>query len=362
MDLTDQKLFPLPFQIIEIEDGILLKRGCTVLKIQGEGAEIVVQRILAALHKTPSTCEEVFHLFSAPERNAVKQLIEMLVSKRFLVVESEDISPITNELPESHLDIFYWNFGLSTKEVVKRLYENPITILGINYISLRLLTSLVLSGWKNVEIVDNPLLRNMRLFDSKGNISIEDFPIPKGISLRDHKDWLTLTDPQSIKCLVVTSDFGGPSSFREWNQFCVDNQLSFLPVYLKDEVGFIGPLVIPGETSCFECFLARDKSNRIAQSHAQVINEHSFSGQHVTGFHPSMASILGDIAAIELNKFFGGRIPGWKVGMVLEVNLLNSQMIPRKVLKVPRCPVCSPLLKIPSINTQKDLFNSTDGN
>ncbi|MFB3146853.1 MAG: hypothetical protein ACE1ZO_06975, partial [Nitrospirales bacterium] len=70
-------------------------------------------------------------------------------------------------------------------------------------------------------------------------------------------------------------------------------------------------------------------------------------------FHPSMASILGDIAAMEMTKFYSQSMPLWNVGKLIEVNLLATRMTPRKVLKLPRCPVCSPLQTQAAITPDK---------
>ena len=79
----------------------------------------------------------------------------------------------------------------------------------------------------------------------------------------------------------------------------------------------------------------------------------AFDTQTVVGFHPSMASILGNIAAMELTKFYSQAMPLWNVGKLIEVNLLATRMIPRKVLKLPRCPVCGPLQTHSAITPDK---------
>ena len=53
-----------------------------------------------------------------------------------------------------------------------------------------------------------------------------------------------------------------------------------------------------------------------------------------------MGSILGDLAAMELTKFFSGVMPV-KAGYLIEVNLLEPLMKTRRVLRVPRCLACA---------------------
>jgi len=359
MDLStkNQRLKALPIQLISIDEGVLLKRGCTVLKIQGEGAELAVQTVLSALNKKPATYEEISQVFSSHDQEAITHFLEMLIANRFVVPYSENAAQDPTHERESPLDIFYWNFGLTNRDVSEKLNGTLITILGVNFVSLSLCASLTYSGMRNIELVDHPTFRNLRLFDQQENFLPHNLPHPISCTPRNYKDWVDETDPNSIGCLVATSDFGGHSSIREWNQFCIDHHLPFFSVTLRDEIGFVGPLVIPEETACFQCFITRENSQNTNWAHSTATDEKAFSGQGIVGYHPSMASILGDIAAIELHKYFGGRLPGWKVGTMIEVNLLTSRMIPRKVLKVPRCSACS-LLKIrPSMSTHKDHLN-----
>jgi thiazole/oxazole-forming peptide maturase SagC family component len=358
MDSPTPKLIALPFQLIETDQGLLLKRGCSVLKIQGAGAGLAIRTVLSALHKQPSTQEELTHLFPPAEQTAISQLLDTLISKRFVIAHTSQLDDSSRIEPENPLDIFYWNFDRSTDQTLAQLNNVHVTILGVNTISHRLLSSLANSGWQNLDIVDHPFFRNLRFFNSDGLVSLSKFPCPKGMTIHTYQEWMDTTEPESLGCLIVTSDFGGLSSFREWNQFAVTNNIPFLPIFLRDEIGYVGPLVIPGDTACFECFLAREKSHKSHHFDSTAIDDQAFSGQNVVGFHPSMGSILGDIATMELTKFFGGKIPGWNVGTLLEVNLLSSRMVPRKILKVPRCPACSSLTTQPSTNLQNDFFNS----
>jgi hypothetical protein len=73
-----------------------------------------------------------------------------------------------------------------------------------------------------------------------------------------------------------------------------------------------------------------------------------------------MASILGDIAAFELTKFYSGVIPQWNVGTMIEVNLLATHLTTRKVLKVPRCRACSPVNSKAVVELVKPVIRTPD--
>jgi hypothetical protein len=62
---------------------------------------------------------------------------------------------------------------------------------------------------------------------------------------------------------------------------------------------------------------------------------------------------LANIAALELTKFYSRALPFWKVGTVMEVNLLAGRMDSRKVSRVPRCRACSTLIRRSSASMVK---------
>jgi thiazole/oxazole-forming peptide maturase SagC family component len=346
--LSRAKLKILPLHLIEMSDGIILKRGCTEVRVRGEEATQNIRRVLARA-AIGATLAELLALAAAPDRPKLGRLLGLLIQARLLV--SIDDAQALSE-PESTLDIFYWHFGSSAAQVIRALNSRCLIIVGINGISLQLATACTVSGWENFKVVDDPLLRNLRMFHHSGRL-IKGSWSKKLPSPIDHKEWMRKVDRSSWDCLIATSDFGAQESMREWNRFCVERGSPFLPVVLQDITGYVGPLVVPGETACFECLRLRQNAH-LEDIHVQRAAEaEAFVGQKVVGFHPSMASILGDLAAIELTKFLSGILPEPNIGKWIEVNLLETSLRARRVLKMPRCLVCSPLNSRPSKSPYK---------
>ena len=141
----------------------------------------------------------------------------------------------------------------------------------------------------------------------------------------------------------------------DWNQFCLQNQVHFLPVVLDRFIGTVGPLIIPGETSCYECMRLRENANLEMPEIERAAEFHAAERQSITGFHPAMVNILAELAAMELCKFYGGGVP-WRANYLIEVNLLIPTLISRRVLRLPLCPACSTSLKTSSVHLDKDSF------
>jgi bacteriocin biosynthesis cyclodehydratase domain-containing protein len=346
---SSMKLKAQAVQVIETGDAVVLKRGCTEFKIAGAGAAEAVKKILAVACNGGATREEILELFEPEAGPIIERLSEQLLGRRLLVpCEGEP------ESPESNLDIFYWHFGEKTARVTERLNKRSFAILGVNCISRQLAASLAASEIKNFQILDHPRLRNLRLFDDGGKLRADQWPA----SLQAPQEWTEQFHSEPFDCLIATSDFGGQEAMREWNTLCVQQNRHFLPVVLQDLIGYVGPLVMPGETACFDCLRIRRNSQMHDEKPRRFTEGVAFEGQWVTGFHPSMASIVGNLGAFELIKLYSEALPFLKVGTWIEVNLLTTELKTRRVLKIPRCPTCSPLKTRPSVTPYKPNFTA----
>jgi thiazole/oxazole-forming peptide maturase SagC family component len=306
-----------------------------------------VKKILAVVSNDGATREEILELLEPEAGPIIERLSEQLLSRRLLV-------PCEGETggPESNLDVFYWHFGEQTTRVTGRLNRRSLVILGVNSISRQLAASLAASEVENFKILDHPRLRNLRLFDDGGKVKADQWPA----SLQAPQEWTEPFDSEPFDCLIATSDFGGQEAMREWNTLCVQQNRHFLPVVLQDLIGYVGPLVVPGETACFDCLRIRRNSQMHGCKAQRLTEGVAFEGQAVVGFHPSMASIVGNVAAFELIKLYSEALPFLKVGTLIEVNLLTTELKTRRVLKIPRCPTCSPLKTRPSTTPYKPNF------
>ena len=355
LELAPEKLRALPVQVTDLpRGGAVIKRGRVEIRLHGDQAGDAVRAVLEAARQGASL-EEIVARFAPPDHPSVEALVQHLMARRILVLES-DLAPGAAE-GESQLDVFYWHFGEPAHEIAQRFTRTRFRILGVNAISRRLAVSLRAAGAEDVEVLDHPWLRNPELFDDDGGLAAGAWPggLETPSPVGDRGD----LDPGSLDCLVATSDLGDTRPLREWNELCLLHNIPFLPVLLQDLVGYVGPLVVPGETACYECLRSRQNSH-LPDPVAHRAAEDA-PGRPVAGFHRFIASILGDVAAVELTKFFGLR-PLSRIGTLLEVNLLGGEMTPRRVLKLPRCPVCSTLALTPSAPfTRAMLFPGSRG-
>jgi bacteriocin biosynthesis cyclodehydratase domain-containing protein len=334
--LVEPRLRALPLQLIPMRSAVILRRGATEVRIDGERARDAVETILAAVSGQGATVAEVCERFTEPDRPAVTRLLGELRTRRLLVPAGYDTTTGDTSVGDSRLDIFYGHFGQRAADVTRSLSSRQIAVVGVNAVSRRLVGALTAIGATNIEILDYPPLRSVELAETDNGAGCAGTAVV-------HTEWLDRADADEVHCVIATSDFGASDSLRLWNRFCVERRIPFLPVVQRDLLGTVGPLVMPGETPCYECVRARESSHLDDPVAHHAVADTAFEGQRFAALHPSAATVLAELAALELSKWFGGaRPPTRQVGTLVEVNVAEPAMAVRKVLRIPRCPVCSP--------------------
>ena len=345
-----RKLIAPRVGLVEISEGLIVKRGATEFMIAGSGAAEAVKMVLKAAASPGASVEEIRRLFDRSSIKEVDELIQQLQSRRLLVEEPDQASLLNGN--ESALDVFYWQLGEVTDRVIERLSKLRIVIIGVNSVARQLAISLEASGCRNISVFDHPAHRAREGGVSDNATSSQAWPETIG----ECRSWDGNHCVDLGDCLVATSEHGGYHALCHWNTLCLSRGIPFFPALIRNMVGYAGPMVIPGETACCECLLSRQLSHSPFPDAELHIDRASDLQQTVVGLHPSMASILGTVAAFEISRFYGFPETDQSPGTVLEVNLLAGSMIRRTVLKMPRCAACSPFRKTSQPNLAKVLF------
>jgi thiazole/oxazole-forming peptide maturase SagC family component len=345
----EHKLKALPFQVIELEDRVVLKRGLSSMAIPDKSALLIVKVIQKALLQRPLTVDELAGLFTGSLRNLITSFIQHLIAKKFIVpLESEAPHPISET--ESPQDIFYWHFNAQQSRIAEALNEKPWAFIGINQLNKQLLRSLFLDGKDSVWVVDDPSLRNVSFFDDSQDI-LDDFWKDERIHLMTETEFTEHS--QEVGFLIASSEFGSFYLLESWNALAVKQDIPFYPLLLQNMVGYAGPLVIKDEGPCLECLKLRQNSASSDFAEKRLTEKFAFEGQSTAAYHHSMVTVLAEVGAFDLIKFKSNI--QWDLGTLCEVDLLAGSMSKRKLVKAPRCAVCSPLTEMPLINIHRQL-------
>lgn len=343
------KLKVKPFQIMELEDRIVLKRGVSTIVIPDKSAMIVVRVLQKALSQKAHTAEELSRLFAAKARDLVLAFIENLCQRNFIVSADDGVVDYS-EVKESPQDIFYWHFNKHQKEIASRLNDSSWVFVGVNELSKRMISALQREGKRSVIVVDDPGLRKLEFFDDDFHC-IDEFWDSPSIQVLDFDEFRRLqTD---VGFLVAATEFGSFMLLEEWNEYAIRHQIPFYPAVLQNMVGYAGPLVIPGNGACLECLKLRQNSNNSDFKEKREIERFAFQNQHLSAYHNSMLTVLAEVAIFDLVKFSNNI--QWEVGVLCEIDLLSGSMVRRKLMKAPRCKACSAASRKPAINIYKQM-------
>jgi hypothetical protein len=216
---SKERFFALPVQMIEVSDGIVLKRGGSEFLISGTNAAHAVKLVWKTATAHGISLPRLRRCFDRAAGPEVDALLKNLVERRLLVPTDNQTCPLSAH--EDNLDSFYWNFGQSAKQVGQTLNRVRLAIIGVNLISRQLISSLASSNYHNFVLLDHPLHRNEKLFSHSDRLKSGEWSpsLPQPQAWRPRFKCDELGD-----CIVVTSDFGGQQAFRNWNKFCLEGQ------------------------------------------------------------------------------------------------------------------------------------------
>ena len=346
------KLKLLPIEYVEIDGGVLLKRGRLVVKIGGARAAEVVRVVLAKTADGDATREQIAETFAAPDRVAVIDLVEKLSERRILVEAGSPDAAV--QAPESSLDVFYWHFGERAESVNRRI-GGRIAVVGVNCVARQIALSLRESGVENVDVIHYPLLCNLRLFDERGRLAAGQWPSALPAPL-DYREWKERLDVQELTCLVGTSDFGGLGLMRPWNEFCVKRGRHFLPCVLQDSIGYVGPLVVPGETACFECLRARQNSNMADPEVERAARGPGLRGAGGLGLPPGDGHRARQPRGAGAHPVYGRWAPPTGRGHADRGQPRRARPPSQEGPQDPALTVCSPLNATAPVSADRDAF------
>lgn len=116
-----------------------------------------------------------------------------------------------------------------------------------------------------------------------------------------------------------------------WNERCLETRMTWMQVLPYDgRFAAVGPVVVPGETACHECFLVR-RDSTISPSRDRT------HGRYLAS--PAIDAVLAGLAAhVALSHILGSGDPGTLLAVELAPDLRCSRHF---VYRVPRCPACS---------------------
>ncbi|HET7573293.1 MAG TPA: TOMM precursor leader peptide-binding protein [Gaiellaceae bacterium] len=287
-----------PWYRVSLEaDRTVLRYGGSVLEFGGADAVRLLPRLLRLLDGT-RTLEEIAATFGEPVRPAVAEAVRLLARQRLLV------DPAGGELPADTARTV--GFLAATD----RYDRGPAAALrGLERAS----AAVVGSGAVAAAIA--ALLRR------------------SGVPSVARAGWRDPAAHES-RLAVVAPAPDETGRVEEWNRDALARGSEWLQVLPYDGlVAAVGPVVVPGESACHECYRLRRAAN---------VSPLADRGGGAAASAPVLDSVVAGLAALVAVRRLACE-DGLAVGTVLAVEASPEPACSRHVVyRVPRCPACSP--------------------
>lgn len=283
------------YRLVEDGDRLLLEHGRSVVVLEGAAVRALLPRLLPLLDGS-HTADEVARGLGESARPAIDRALELLAAHGLLVE-----GPGLAEGEPSAAAALAAEYGLAPAVAAARLRSASVGVVGSSSVGAGVARLLHASGVGTVRQLE---------WEEGGEVDVA-VAAPAGHEARALSAWNTLAIEHGQRWLLL----------RPYDGLAVT----------------VGPLVVPGESSCYECLLLRLAGHVEYGSDLRRIEE---APVQAAAGAPLDAMAAGLVSQLVLAWLGGGdtSLPG--LLHVLEARPSPS-LTAHRVLRVPRCPACS---------------------
>jgi len=146
------------------------------------------------------------------------------------------------------------------------------------------------------------------------------------------------------KLLVVAMKSINPGQLRVLNRICMQLGTPWIHAVMDGPFLFIGPIIVPHRSACYECFETRVMMNLREHASYQRYKQIIVEGHVKIGQQPVLPAILGLLATHTALETLNFAVTGssFTINKVLAIYLPTMEFTFNEVLRNPSCTVCSP--------------------
>ncbi len=302
------------YRIAAAGNQVVLEYGQRIICLAGRAGAVLMPVLLPLLDGT-RTLDEIVEVLGEPARPAVEAALERLDDYGLLL----DGPPLADDTP----------VPLSaTAQLLASLRPGEITLREAAATLGSVSVAVVGSGSAAVEIG--------RLLRQSGVQVRRDEAISAGVDL--------------VVCAPAPAQL---PALEDWNRQALAAGQAWLQVLPFDgRYASIGPLYLPGETCCYECFRRRRLANLEAEAELELLEAEPATYPAAPAVHALVAGITTTLVLdwlVVRGHYAPSAFYAVELAQVLDVSLHH-------VLRVPRCPACSGLGNVaPALQWYKEL-------
>ncbi len=226
------------------------------------------------------------------------------------------------------------------EDIQQHLGRLRITALGAGLVASYALSSLAASGVPNINICE-PQSSTREDIAQKINESVPDAKCRRLI-ISGVDDQTLVQEIEASDAVVVCLDVPAPKLMRAVNIATLRTKTPWISGQIHMGIGWVGPLIIPTETPCYQCYEFRRKAN--LQNYDQVMR-YETRLDDMPSIVSSMlapaplAASVGSLLALDTLRLLTGLAMPQTAGRVMRVDFF-APVTYHRILRLPRCPAC----------------------
>jgi bacteriocin biosynthesis cyclodehydratase domain-containing protein len=232
--------------------------------------------------------------------------------------------------------------GLAGGKPIDGLREATVGLIGMGQIGTQIATQLTELGVGGVLALDAG--------GGKANGRSRLAPLNGEVDTVAWRSGSADSDPDAVTGMIDEADLVvlalegfRPALLHQVNRAAVAAGRPWLPVYADGSEMIVGPLVVPGESACYNEHEIQHESSRVLRREYLLYSEEQAG--HKAGDLPTLlppfAAIAASWAVVALLPFLADG-SSFLVGRAIRIDFERLEVTQELVLRLPRCPVCSP--------------------
>lgn len=280
-------------------------------------------RLRPGLHVLPHGDDEVF--VREGSRSAFSKIVRDPQRRRVLakvvqaMTEPMTAGVVAEQVQAAEVDVREILHQLLEADVLQRLEVSPRTAMSI---------ALIGDG----ELGDS-LAANLASGDA---VKVE--RIPADTDHVQSEEAMAVFEGSDL--VIVATDYLQPGLNLMINQRIHDADVPALFSHIDGTEIVVGPLTLPGQSSCYLCFDVQDEGARHLRDEYLIYKDNLRTNQPIGRVQPAVAKLAAGWVNLAVNKF-DPQSPDFLVNRVLRVETSKMEVMTHRILQIPRCPVCS---------------------
>lgn len=316
----------------ENNEFLFLKRANKLFKISAKSDLVKQSRIFRILQR-PRRLRDILELVSDFKANDVIEVIQSLYRLNLITVESK-VKYNTPKGKPPNMGYFHKrHIGLGNS---KSQFNSRLVLIGNGGLAERLMLSL-----KNTNIKFDRI-DSLKFYEStEGQRHAPATSLRKSKTTSPNSSCSLSSSLDNTDLVIVAEDYHNLRLFETVNRICFKKKKPWLRISFDDNVGYVGPFVLPRKTSCFNCCELRLVTNSPHYEYELWRNKQNIPKTKLD--RPMyFADVLSAICMDELSRLLIRHKKPETIDNLIIFDTETVNLTKHKVISHPNCVYCNP--------------------